>query len=79
MLLTHVPEMNSIHNKVYHLQNNESFSSDVFMTTDNEPFFSLTGTLNKLFLHSQLNYRYCLLTIDCNTVAIFKSSCLVSK
>ena len=68
MLLIDVLEMISIHNKVYYLQYSESFTGDVFMTTDNEP-----GALNKLFLHSQLNCQYCLFTIDYNTVQLLYS------
>lgn len=68
MPLTDVPEMISIHNKVYNSQYIEFFVGYVFMTTDNEPFYSLTGALNKLVLHSQLNCQYCLFTIDNNTV-----------
>ena len=34
----------------------------------------MENALNNLFLDSQLNYQHCLLTVDCNTVAIFKTS-----
>ena len=37
-------------------------------------YYSLENAINNLFLHSQLNYRHCLLTVDCNTAAIFKTS-----
>ena len=37
-------------------------------------YYSLENSLNNLFLDSQLNYQHCLLTVDCNTVAIFKTS-----
>ena len=34
---------------------------------------SLENAHNNLFLDSQLNYQHCLLPIDCNTIAIFKT------
>ena len=34
----------------------------------------MENALNNLFLDSQLNYQHCLFTVDCNTVAIFKTS-----
>ena len=57
MLLTELPEMISVVNKVYHLQYSDSFLGDIFMITDSEPFYSLTSGLNKLFSYSQLNYK----------------------
>ena len=55
--------------EVYYLHS-DPFADDVLMITDNEPFYSQTSTLNKIFSHSELNYDHCLLTVDCNTVAI---------
>jgi hypothetical protein len=74
LLLTDLPEMVSIFDKIYYLQYSNPFAGDLFMTTDNLPHYSLENALNNLFFNSQLNYRYCLLTIDCNTVAILKTS-----
>ena len=34
----------------------------------------MQNALNNLFLDSQLNYQHFLLTVDCNTVAIFKTA-----
>ena len=70
MLLTDAPELISVHNNVYYLQYSDSLAGDVFMITDNEPFYSLISAFNKIFSHAELDYQYCLLTIDCNTVAI---------
>ena len=44
------------------------------MAANNLPYYSLQNALNSLFLDSQLNYQHCLLTVDCNTVVIFKTS-----
>ena len=44
------------------------------MPTNNLPYYSLENALGYLFLDSQLNYQHCLLTIDCNTIAIFKTT-----
>ena len=65
-----MPEIISVDNKVYYLQYSDSFTGDVSMITDNEPFYSLASALNKNFSHSELNYQHCLLTVACNTVAI---------
>ena len=75
LLLSDVPEMVSVDNKVYCLQYSESFSGDVFQISDNEPFYTLKTALDKIFSPTQLNYQHCLLTIDCNTVAI----CMISE
>jgi hypothetical protein len=66
LLLTNLPEMVSIFDKIYYLQYSNPFAGDLFMMTDNLPHYSLENALNNLFFNSQLNYRYCLLTIDCN-------------
>ena len=73
LLLSDVPEMISVENKVYCLQYSASFSGNVFWVSD-EPFHTLRTALNKIFSPTELNYRHCLLTIDCNTVAI----CMIS-
>ena len=70
LLLTCLPEIISVDNKVYYLQYSDFFTCDVFMITDNGPFYSLASALNKTFSHSELNYQHCLLTVACNTVAI---------
>ena len=72
LLLTEVPEMISLSNNIYTLQYSESYAGSVFMTVSNEPFIALEDALNKMFLSSQLDYNFALLTIGCNTVAIFK-------
>ena len=74
LLLSDVPEMVSVDNKVYCLQYSASFSGDVFKIFDDEPFYTLKTALNKIFSPTELNYQHCLLTIDCNTVAIFMIS-----
>ena len=63
-----MPELISVHNNVYNLQYSDSLAGDVFMIS--EPFYSLISAFNKIFSHAELDYQYCLLTIDCNTVAI---------
>ena len=75
LLLSDVPEMVSVGNKVYCLQYSESFSGDVFQITDEEPFYMLKTALSKIFSPTELSYRHCLLTIDCNTVAV----CMISE
>ena len=40
------------------------FYLHVFMIIDNEPFYSLTSALKKIFFHSELNYHHCLLTVS---------------
>ena len=62
---------------MYCLQYSDPFAGDLFMATNNLPvlpYYSLENALNNLFLDSQLNFQHCLLTVDCNTVAIPKTS-----
>ena len=69
-----MPEIVSIFGKIYYLQYSNPLVGDLFMTTSNLPHYSLENALTNLFFASELNYQYCLLTIDCNTVAILKTS-----
>ena len=59
---------------MYCLQYSDPFAGDLFMETNNIPYYSLGNALNNLFLDSQLNCQHRLSTFDCNTVAIFKTS-----
>ena len=70
LLLTDLPEVVSILNGTYFLEYSDPLAGDVFLDNNNIPYYSLENTLNNLFLH----YEHCLLTIDCNTVAVFKTS-----
>ena len=71
-----LPEMVSVDNKVYCLQYSESFSGDVFQIyLMRKPFYTLITAFKKIFFCTELNYQHCLLTIDCNTVAI----CMISE
>ena len=79
LLLTEVPEMISFSNNIYNLQYSESYAGSIFMTESNEPYMSLEDALKAIFLSSQLDYDFALLTIGCNTVAIFKISEVVFK
>ena len=79
LLLTKVPEMISLSNNIYILQYNDSYTGSVFMTVSNEPYMTLEDSLKRLFLPSQSDYNQALLTIGCNTVAIFKISGVVFR
>ena len=74
LLLTDVPDMVSIFDKVYSIQYSESFTGSLFMTSDIGPYISLRNSLLEVFSNSQRNYNCCLLTIGINTVAVFKNS-----
>jgi hypothetical protein len=74
LLLTDVPEMVSNFNKIYQLQYSDSLAGNLFMETTNLPYYCLENALHNLFYGSQLSYQHCMLTINCNTVAIFKTS-----
>ena len=50
LLLSDLPGMVSVVNKVYCLQYSESFSGDVFKISDNEPFYTLKTALIKYSL-----------------------------
>ena len=73
LLLTDVPDMVSIFDKVYSLQYSESFTGSLFMTSNIGPYRSLRNSLLEVFSHYQWNYS-CLLTIGVNTVEVFKNS-----
>ena len=51
------------------------FCGDVFKLSEDEPFYLFKTALNKIFSPRELHYQHCLLTIDCNTVAI----CMISE
>ena len=70
LLLSDIPETISLCNKVYFVQYSDPFAGNMFMTSTKLPYCSLEHALNNLFS----SYQYCLLTIDCNTVAILKTS-----
>ena len=72
--LTDVPEMVSINEAIYNLEYSESYAGNVFMTCNDGPFFTLQYAINRIFLLSELNYAFALLTIGCNTIAIFRMS-----
>ncbi len=74
LLLTDVPEMVSIFDRTFYLQYGDPLSGDLFMETTTVPYYSFKNALNTIFGDTQLNYQHCLLTINCNTVAIFKSA-----
>ena len=74
LLLTDVPVMVSIFDKVCTLQYSESLSGSLFMTLNNGPYMTLKNALVQVFLNFQGNYNCCLITIGIQTVAIFKNS-----
>jgi hypothetical protein len=57
------------------MQYGDPFAGDLFMANTALPaYYSIDNALNNLFAETQLNYQHCMLTIGCNTVAIFKTS-----
>ena len=72
LLLSDVPEMIAAYDNIYNLQYSESYAGGIFMRCSNGPYLSLKDAFRNIFLSSELNYNYALLTIGCNTVAIFK-------
>ena len=74
LLLTDVPHIVSICNKVYILEYSESLTESLFLTSNNGPYMTLQNSLTEVFSNCQLNYHCCLLTIGINTVAVFKDS-----
>ena len=74
LLLTDVPCIVSLYNKVYTLQYSESLAGSLFLTLNNGPYMSLQNSLTEVFSSSGLNYNCCLLTAGINTVAVFKIS-----
>jgi hypothetical protein len=74
LLLTDVPEMVSVFDGIYCMQYGDPFAGDLFNANTALPYYSIDNALNNLFAETQLNYQHCMLTIGCNTVAIFKTS-----
>ena len=74
LLLTDLPCVVSLYNKVHTLQYSESLTGSLFMTSNNGPYMSLQNSLMEVFLNCRLNYHCCLLTVGINTVAVFKNS-----
>ena len=68
LLLTDVPDMVSIFDKLYTLQYSESFTGSLFMTSNIGPYMSLRNSLLEVFSDSQRNYNCCLLTNGINTL-----------
>ena len=62
LLLTDVPGIVSLFDKLYTLQYSESLTGSVFMTSNDGPFMSLQNSLQEVF--SQQNYNCCLLLIQ---------------
>ena len=59
VLLTDVPKIVSVSDKMYYLQHSGQFAGDLFMSINKIPYYSLENALNNM--DSQLNYRHCLL------------------
>ena len=68
LLLTDVPDMVLIFDKVYSLQYSESFTGSLFMTSNIGPYMPLRNSLLEVFSNSQRNYNCCLLTNGINTL-----------
>ena len=75
LLLTDVPHIVSIWNKVNILEYSESLTGSLFLTSNNGPYMTLQNSLTEAFSNCQLNYNCRLLTIiGINTVAVLKDS-----
>ena len=57
LLLTDVPCIVSIYNKVYTLEYSESLTGSLFMTSNNGPYMSLQNSLTEVVSNCQLNYK----------------------
>ena len=77
LLITDVPDMVSIFDKVYSLQYSESFTGSLFMTSNIGPYISLRNSLLEVFSNSQRNYNCCLLTNGINT--LYFNECTLSN
>ena len=76
LLLTDVPYIVSIYNKVYTLEYSELLTGRLFLTSNNGPYMSLQNSVTEVFSNCQLNYNnyFCLLAIRTNIVAVIKDS-----
>ena len=67
LLLSEIPSALSLDDETYRLCYSESIAGDVNMLESRDCYFSLLEVLRSL----KRRYNACLLTIFCNTVAIF--------
>ena len=59
LLLTAVPCIVSLYNKVYSLQYSELLTGSLFMMSNNGPYMTLQNSLIETFSSSRLNYNCC--------------------
>ena len=59
LLLTDVPCIVSLYNKVYTLQYSESLTGSLFMMSNNGPYMTLQNSLIEIFSSARLNYNCC--------------------
>ena len=74
LLLTDVPDMVSIFDKVYSIQYSDSFTGSLLMSSNSGPYMSIRNSLLEVFSNSRRNHTCYLLTVGINTVAVFKNS-----
>ena len=74
LLLTDIPNMVYLDDKIYALTCSESLTGELSMTCESASYVCLKTAFTNLFSGVETNYESCLLTIDCNTVAVFKMS-----
>ncbi len=74
LLLSDIPKIISLCNTVYFVQYSDPFAGNLFTISNSLPYCSLEYAFNNPFSGPCSSYQYCLLTIDCNTVAIFRTS-----
>ena len=57
LLLTDVPAVVSIHDKVYQLQYSESFTGSLFMASNNGPYLTLQNSLVEIFFNFSIELQ----------------------
>ena len=65
LLLTHVPNIVLLSDKMYFFQYRDAFADDFFITTNNPPYYSFENALN----NRRFSVKLTTLPVDCNTVA----------
>ena len=65
LLLTHVPNIVLLSDKMYFFQYRDAFADDLFITTNSPHYYSFENALN----NRRFSVKLTTLPVDCNTVA----------
>ena len=71
LLLTDVPDMLAVNERIYYLTDSEPLTEELSLSCDSGPYVCLKNAFADLFSGGETSCECCLLTINCNTIAVF--------